>query len=194
MTIEKGEAWGEVTGSPPQATLLSDAEIAAEVATRRGCAVSADAGDLVQTLGLSSGPRAEALWFPIDLGFVSLDGGDERPFVAHVVARGPLWLGEGAAVMNAAWLGDFYLGPRSHPNDGLLDITVGRLPPRQLLAARSRARTGVHLPHPALSVKRVAQWDHEFTRPRSIWVDGVGIGRAKRLSCRIEPDWFQLVG
>ena len=30
--------------------------------------------------------------------------------------------------MNAQWLGDWDLGPRSHPNDGLLDVTDGTLP------------------------------------------------------------------
>lgn len=194
VTIEKGESWGESAGPVVEATLLSDAAVAQHVAQGPNAVVSASAGDLMRTLGLGEGPRAEPLWFPMDLGFVSLDGGLERSFVAHVIARGPLWLGVGAAVMNAAWLGDRYLGPRSHPNDGLLDVTVGALPPRQLWVAAKRAKTGVHLPHPALSVKRVGAWEHTFDRPRSIWADGQRIGRARHLACRIESDWFTLVG
>lgn len=194
VTIRKGEAWGEPSGAPVETVLASDAAVAAYVAKRPGSTVSAATGDLNQTLGLSDGPRSEPLWFPMDLGFVTIDGRDELPFAAHVIARGRLWLGEGAAVMNAAWLGDRYLGPRSHPNDALLDVTVGSLPPRQLLAAAKRVKTGVHLPHPALAVKRVGAWEHTFDRPRSMWVDGQHIGRAEKLACRIESDWFTLVG
>lgn len=195
VTIQKGEPWGEPEGPSVDVRLPDDAAVALHVAERRDAVVAVEAGDLLQTLGLSAGgPRTDALWFPMDLGFISLDGGEELPFAAHVIARGPLWLGEGASIMNAAWLGDRYLGPRSHPNDGLLDITVGSLPPRQLLAAAKRSKTGVHLPHPALTVKRVGMWEHTFDRPRSIWVDGVRSGRAARLQCRIESDWFTLVG
>lgn len=194
MTIKKGEAWGEPAGLPIEATVADDAAVAHHVAAGPGAVVAARSGDLLQTLGLGDTQRADPLWFPMDLGFVSCDGELERPFAAHVIARGPLWLGAGASVMNAAWLGDRYLGPRSHPNDGLLDITFGSLPPRQLWAARQRSRTGVHLPHPGLTVKRVEAWEHTFDRPRSIWVDGVRVGRAAQLTCRIERDWFTLVG
>lgn len=194
MTIEKGEAWGDPEGAPVDATLPSDVAVAAYVHKHPEAVVSATSGDLMQTLGLSAVPRSNPLWFPMDLGFVSLDGGAERPFVAHVIARGPVWLGGGAAVMNAAWLGDRYLGPRSHPNDGLLDVTVGSLPPRQLWAAAKRAKTGVHLPHPNLAVKRVGRWEHTFERPRSIWLDGTRVGRAKHLVCRVESDAFTFVG
>lgn len=194
MTIEKGQAWGDPSGAPVEATLPDDAEIARYVCGHPGAAVSARSGDLMQTLGLADGPRPEPLWFPMDLGFVTLDGGAEQPFSAHVIARGSLWSGAGAAVMNAAWLGDRYLGPKSHPNDGLLDITVGALPPRQRWAAAKRAKTGVHVPHPSLTVKRVEVWEHTFERRRSIWIDGRRIGRAKHLACRLETDAFTLVG
>lgn len=194
MTIKKGEAWGSSSGPPIEATLDDDASLAAHVGDKREAVVSARGGDLVQTLGLSDGPRREPRWFPIDMGFVRLDGGPEHPFVAHVIARRPAWLGQAAVVMNAAWQGNRYLGPRSHPNDGLLDITVGALPPRQLLAAAKRAKTGVHLPHPALVVRRVRTWEHTFDRPRTVWIDGRPMGHARALDCRVENDWFTLVG
>ena len=194
MTIEKGEAWGEPEGAPVESTLADDASVARYVGGRQHAGVSATSGDVMQTLGLHDGPRSAPLWFPMDLGFVTLDEGVEHPFVAHVIARGPLWSGAGAAIMNAAWLGDWYLGPRSHPNDGLLDIAYGALPSRQRWAAAKRARTGIHLPHPSLTVRRVSFWEHTFDRTRSIWVDGHRVGRAKRLVCRLESDWFTLVG
>lgn len=194
MTIQKGEVWGEPEGARVEATLADDAAVAGYVASHPGAVVSALSGDLMQTLGLGEGPRPDPLWFPMDLGIATLDGGTEVPFVAHVMARGRLWLGPGAAIMNAAWIGARYLGPRAHPNDGLLDVTVGQLPPRQIWVAAKRAETGVHLPHPDLSVKRVAEWEHTFDQPRVVWIDGRKVGRARHLSCRVESDAFTLVG
>jgi hypothetical protein len=194
MTIRKGEAWGASDGPEPSAHLTDDSSLAAHVAAERGAVVSVSHGDLHRTLGLGDVPRREPLWFPMDLGWVSLDGGPEQPFVAHALARSRTWSGAGAAIMNAAWIGDRYLGPRAHPNDGLLDITFGALPPRQLVAAARRAKTGMHLPHPALSVRRVGSWSHTFDRPRFLWLDGCRSGNGRRIECRVEADWFTLVG
>ncbi len=193
MVIAKGEAWGEPDGAAPTASADDDAALAALVVGERGLVVEVRHGDLRRTLGLGDARRAAPLWFPMDLGLVSIDGGAEQPFVAHAIARSRIWTGSGAAIMNAAWFGDLYLGPRAHPNDGLLDITVGALPPRQLWAASRRARSGTHLPHPDLEVRRVAAWTHDFERPRSGRLDGRAVGRGRRLSVRVEPDWFVLV-
>lgn len=194
MVIAKGEPWGEPDGPEPVGVVSGDAEIARRVEGERAVVVGVLGGDLHRTLGLGATPRSSPQWFPMDLGFVSIDGGAELPFAAHAVARSRSWLGPAAVVMNAAWLGDRYLGPRAHPNDGLLDITVGSLPPRQLIVAAQRSRSGTHLPHPDLQVKRVATWDHEFDRSRAVWLDGRRVGRGRRLRLRVEPDWFVLVG
>ena len=194
MVISKGEVWGEPGGSLPSATLSDDAALAASVCDQPGSVVAVSGGDLHRTLGLGEQMRSDPLWFPMDLGFASLDGDAELPFVAHVVARSRWRVGAGAVVMNAAWIGDRYLGPRAHPNDGLLDITFGSLPFRQLIAASRRSKTGTHLPHPALTVRRSAMWAHTFERPRQICLDGVRRGTATHLEVRLEPDWFTLVG
>lgn len=194
MTIRKGEPWGATEGPEPAANLPDDGELAAYVSSRRGAVVSVTSGDLHRTLGLDGGRRAEPLWFPIDLAWLSVDGAPELPFVAHAVARTRTWLGEGAIMMNAAWIGNRYLGPKAHPNDGLLDITTGSLPVRQLIAAANRSKTGTHLPHPALTVQRVGSWSRTFDRPRFVRLDGHIAGRGRRLECRVESDWFTLVG
>jgi len=194
MTIRKGEPWGAADGPAPSAHLSDDVSLAAHVALDRGAVVSVAGGDLHRTLGLATTPRHDPLWFPMDLGFVSIDNGPEHPFVAHAVLRSRTWLGAGAVIMNAAWIGDRYLGPRAHPNDGLLDITVGALPPRQLMIAARRAKTGMHLPHPALAVRRVETWSHTFERPRFLWLDGRRSGHGRSVACRVEADWFTLVG
>lgn len=194
MVIEKGEVWGEPTGPPPTEVFATDASVAAYVAARPGAVISVSAGDLHRTLGLGAEMRSEPRWFPIDLGFASLDGGPERPFVAHAVVRSRGWLGPGAVVMNAAWIDDRYLGPRAHPNDGLLDVTEGSLPARQLLIAAKRAKTGTHLPHPRLKLRRVSDWQYTFPRPRGLWLDGHRVGRVTNVAVRVAPDWFTVVG
>ncbi len=196
MTIEKGASWGRPAG--PQIEIgfdaADDAELALAAAATPGLVATVASGDLHRTLGLPADGRDDRVVYPIDLGFVSIDDGPERPFVAHVVARRPWWLGDAAVVMNAAWVGDLYLGPRAHPNDGRLDVTVGRLPVRQLPEAASLARSGTHLPHPDLTTVRVAVWEHELDRPRPILVDGDRVGRGRRISVRIEPDALSVVG
>ncbi len=197
VTIRKGEPWGHPGPLPEGAPVAeSDADLArmlAEGASERRWSGRVLSGDLLRTVGGSAELRPEPHHLPIDLGWVSCDDGEPMPFVAHVIAHRRWWRGEGAAVMNAAWLGTWYLGPRSHPNDGLLDVTVGRLPLQQRLEARRRAPSGTHVPHPDLTVRRVPRWEHAFARPTPVWVDGVRAGSATTLSCWLDDDAFTLI-
>ncbi len=194
VTIRKGEPWGSSTveGDLDATLALDDADLAALAAD--GQVVRVAAGDVHRTLGFSGVGRPDAKRFPMDLGWVELDDGPARPFVAHVVVRNALWLGHFAVVMNAAWLGDLYLGPRGHPNDGRVDITWGRLPTRQLLMARTRARAGTHLPHPGLKTARGPSWEHTFARKTPVRVDGVRFGSVRTIRVHLDPDAFVLVG
>jgi hypothetical protein len=151
-------------------------------------------GDVLRTLGVEAGrPPAEQAGFSFDLGFVVLDGGRPVPFVAHACARRAGWRGPFAVVMNCAWVGDWYLGPRAHPNDGLLDVTVGSLPLRQRLQARARVRTGAHLPHPRLVTTRRSHWEHDLGQEVPVFADGRCVGRCRRLRATVEPDCFTLI-
>lgn len=200
MTIGWGSPWGTPGSRPPDAPVAaSDHELAqlAAAAHHQGRALVAGvgAGDVLATLGIEPGrPPAAQHHYPFDLGFVRLDGAEPIPFVAHLVARRPGWRGELVTVMNVGWWGTWYLGPRAHPNDGLLDITVGALDLRQRLLARSRVTTGSHLPHPDLRVLRRARWDHGLGRSTPVMVDGRPVGRHQRLEVWVEPGCFTLVG
>ena len=202
MTIRKGEAWGEAGTLPPNGLIVhSDAEARAaiEPAWRAGeglPVLGLLGGDLCRTLGgtgdearLTSG---EAMMFPVDLGVAELD--DTRHcFVAHAVARRALWRGRAVVAMNAQWLGSLDLGPRSHPGDGLLDLTDGTLPLGQRLEARRRARTGTHLPHPALATSRTGSTTLAFDRPVDVWLDGTRVGRTRHLALTVVPDALRVV-
>jgi diacylglycerol kinase family enzyme len=90
--------------------------------------------------------------------------------------------------MNAEWLGDWRLGPRAHPGDGLLDLTEGQLGLRDRLHARRRAPTGDHVPHPGLRTRRAAHHHLRFERPVTVRLDGARVGRFRSIEVTCEPD------
>ncbi len=202
MTIRKGEGWGRRAPLPPDGVVVhSDAEarsvvLAALREDRPLPTVGLLGGDLCRTLGgLGDVGRLhseEAMTFPIDLGHATIDGRSDL-FVAHLIARRSWWRGRAVAVMNAQWLGDWDLGPRSHPNDGLLDATDGDLALGDRWVARRRARTGSHLPHPALRTVRSRAMSFDFAPPLDIRLDGVDVGRAAHLEVSVQPDALSVV-
>lgn len=202
MTIRRGEAWGSPgrlrEGAP---VVHDDAELHGIVCRARAEGrtlgeVGLLGGDLCRALG---GPgdadrlRSEdAVRLPVDVVRVDLDEGTTW-FVAHLLAGWGRAFGSGAVAMNGDWLGNAKLGPRAHPNDGVVDVTVGRLPLRQRGAARRRARSGTHLPHPALEVRRAAVVEVDLGRSARVVADGVRVGRSRRLRLAVEPDAIVVV-
>lgn len=202
MSVEKGRDWGAPGALAPDGVLVrSDAE-AREVVTRaRRAGLEVPAlgllgGDLCRTLG-GSGDEARirsssAMSFPVDLGSVLVDG-HLHWFVAHLIARRSWWRGRVVAVMNAQWLGSWDLGPRSHPGDGLVDVSDTDMAIGERIKARSRLTTGTHVPHPAIATSRVRAVQIDLDPPLDIYLDGTRISRAKNLSVRVEPDALTVV-
>ncbi|MCU1498295.1 MAG: hypothetical protein JWM47_2248, partial [Acidimicrobiales bacterium] len=112
---------------------------------------------------------------------------------AHLVVRRSWWHGRVVAVMNAQWIDRWDVAPKSHPNDGLLDVLDGNLSLGDRLKARTRLRTGTHVPHPGIAQRRVPAVQLTFERPMPVWLDGQRVGTASNLSVRIEPDAFTSV-
>jgi len=200
MTIRRGDCWGEPLSGGVEAKKVSDDhQLAVEAqAAHRGGDIgifSLSHGDVAHSLGFTPATeRQHPMAYGFDLGRVSLDSGLVAPFVAHCVARGFGWTGQGAVAMNTGWYGRWYLGPKAHPNDGLLDITWGTLPFRQALLAWRRAKTGTHLPHPELKTRRTSRWQYEFERPKGVWVDGVRVGKSRTILVEVIGDAFTVVG
>ncbi|MEO6120802.1 MAG: hypothetical protein ABIW46_09730 [Acidimicrobiales bacterium] len=201
MTIRKGEAWGEPGCLPEGGVVVrSDAEARAVVEdARRHCrpypALGLLGGDLCRTLG---GPGDEArLWSPqavrfrVDLGEALVDG-VLRLFVAHLVAHSRTWR-RCLVAMNAQWRGEWNLGPRAHPNDGLLDTYDARLGTRDLVLVRRRLHHGTHLPHPGIIEHRAAAAQIDLGRTLVLELDGQRLGRARVVSLRVEPDALTVV-
>ena len=207
MTIEKGQTWGERwSGSQPVTTASDDAALArlalAANLVDTVAVLAPGRGDLLKTIGLDE-PRtgADRHRYPIDLVIAHLAGpdGDEtlEPFVAHLTVPDRRFTGFGpglsVAVMNAAWLGDLRLGPRAHPNDGLIDVTEGTVGLLQRREADRRARTGSHLPHPGLRATRAPTWERTFDRPVPVRLDGVARGHYTAIRVEVVPDALAVV-
>jgi hypothetical protein len=201
VTIEKGRTWGRPAPLPDDG-IVTHGDRAVSLAVERSRRDRRPVptfglldGDLCRTL---AGPGdegrlrgAEAMTFPVDAGEALVDG-RVRFFVAHLVARNRWWT-RAVVVMNAQWLGRLYLGPRAHPNDGLLDVFDARLRPLDLLKVRARARTGTHLPHPGIAVRRAPAVQVGFDRPLTLWLDGERVGAVRNLSVRVQADALKVV-
>ncbi|MFN7148118.1 MAG: hypothetical protein ACK4V6_01425 [Microthrixaceae bacterium] len=203
MTIRKGQDWGGPGALSSDAAVL-DTDRAAALLLQ----AALDAGQPLPELGLIGGdlhrslgsPRhcAQDLYdgvgmrLPIDVGTVRLDDGAPQVFVAHLVAtarRGAaLWSSRTLVVMNATFRGELDLGPRAHPNDGRLDVTDGVLPLQERRRGRSRARTGSHLPHPALRERRVRELTVTADDRWYVWLDDELVGDARTLEVACVPD------
>lgn len=197
MTIRKGEVWGGPAPLPPEGIVVSSDIEARRVVTEARRAnrpvppLGLLGGDLARTCGTTGreerlrGPDAQRL--PVDLGEVLVDGALHF-FVAHLVARRSWWRGPLVAAMNAEFLGAWDVAPRSHPNDGRLDLVQADLPLGDRLKARARLPTGSHVPHPGIVERRVKAVQIDLAPGARVWLDGECVGPARSLSIRVVPD------
>ncbi|MDP9463777.1 MAG: hypothetical protein M3P52_04065 [Actinomycetota bacterium] len=198
MTIRKGEPWGEAAVCPTDLRVVStDRDLRDWVVWHRTRGQSirdlgVAGGDLARTCGGAGRAHPSAAKVTVDAMKVTIDDGEPTWGVAHLVARRQWLRDDVVMVMNAQFYGPYDVAPRSHPNDGKLDVLyIDRaMSRRQRLQARQRARTGTHLPHRNLSAQRVAEIDLHFDRPMVIWIDGTRCGMASRLRVSAEPDAF----
>lgn len=198
MTIRRGEPWGDAAVCPTDLRVVaSDLDLREWVVWHRSRGqsigdVGVAGGDLARTCGGGTGAQPSSARVTLDVMQVIIDDTGPTWGVAHVVARRGWLRDEISMVMNAQFLGDYDVAPRSHPNDGKLDVVRvdAAMGWRDRLRARRRARTGTHVPHPLLSTQSLADVDLRFDRPMVVWVDGVRLGAALRLRVSVEPDAF----
>ena len=202
VTVRKGEPWGTPGPLPAGGVIVrSDAEARAVVTAARRDRTDVPAlglagGDLARTCGATGDEDrlrgAVAHQLPVDLGEVLVDG-SLHFFVAHLVARRSWWRGPVVAAMNAQFLGRWDVAPRSHPNDGRLDLLEADLSLGDRLKARSRLVSGTHVPHPGITERRVKAVQLDLPPGCRVWLDGECLGRARTLSIRTVPDALTVV-
>jgi YegS C-terminal NAD kinase beta sandwich-like domain len=198
MTIRKGEPWGEPAVCPADLRVVaSDRELRDWVIWHRTRGqpirdLGISGGDLARTCGGATGAHPSAAKVTVDAMRITLDDGEPTWGVAHIVARRSWLRGELVMAMNAQFYGQYDVAPRSHPNDGKVDVV--RVDPlmmwRERLQARQRARTGTHVPHLYLSTRSVSELDLQFDPTLVVWIDGVRVGSARRLQVSVESDAF----
>ena len=201
MTIRKGAVWGEPGPLPDDGVVVRDdaeARAVLEEARRAGRpypVLGVLGGDLGRTLAAPGSEArlrsADAMTFPLDLGQVLVEG-RLHLFVSHLVARNRWWT-RAVVAMNAQWVGPWNLGPRSHPNDGVLDTFDVRLGLTDLAKVRRRLPTGTHLPHPGIKGRRAAAVTFELDRRLPVWLDGERVDEGRVLAVRLEPDALRVV-
>lgn len=192
MTIERGQPWGREVARPSDLIVArSDAEVVRSSVGDLRRPVGLAGGDLWASLG-SPPPRDPVLELAVDGIRVDVDDAAEYLAVAHVVARGSWWRGPLIAAMNVDRLGPWNVAPRAHPNDGLVDLVEvsPSMSMRDRWSARGRLPTGTHVPHPSIATRRVDTASWHLDDPLELWIDGVGVGRVRRLSVTVLPDRF----
>lgn len=191
MNIRRGEDWGAPAPVPADAVVADTDREAAEIAATHRRAntpippIVLTGGDLARTLGGGRATAAERTHVPVDLGAVLVDG-RLHWFLAHLVARRSWLRGRIVVAANAAFLGEWNIAPRAHPGDGRLDVIDADPSLGDRLKARRRLRTGTHVPHPAITVRRTDAVQIDLERPTTIRLDGRSIGAARSLSIRAE--------
>jgi len=173
--------------------LADDAALAAAVVAGKEGPLAVAAGDLHRAVGAPSSSHSAHV-VDVDLLEVTLDGDRRFYAVAHVVARRGWWRGRLVAVCNVDYVGEWNVAPRAHPNDGRADV-LDVAPDMGLRArwqARRRLAQGTHVPHPHIAGRSVRQATFEFDREMRVWVDGVDVGRARRIDVSVRPDAFEL--
>lgn len=200
--IRPGEEWGELAEIPSDTPVVADDAALADFVRAADAGLTADdtrdlplvalaGGDLCRTLGGRGDVHARLGGIgpiaAVDIGRARLDDDVDVLFVAHLVARRPLWRGSFAVVMNAGFLGPLRLAPRGHPGDARFDLTEGSLPWRERLIARNRARTGDHLPHPRLRTRRIEEARLTLDGRVDVHIDGRRLRKARSIDISRHP-------
>lgn len=189
MVIQKGKDWGTAGTLPPGAPIArSNAELRSLVGDGARV-VGVTGGDLCRTL---SGSGLLSVMFPIDLCRLTAPGVEEI-FVAHCVARRGWLHGPVTVAMNAQFIGGCDVAPRSHPNDGVVDVLEVSMGLADRLKARKRLTSGTHVPHPLIAQRRVSSAEFHLQRPTKIWLDGEHVTTLTDFAITVEPDALTVV-
>ncbi|WP_419839124.1 hypothetical protein [Candidatus Poriferisodalis sp.] len=203
MTVRRNQPWGTAGALAERAPIaMSNAELRVAIARQRSgdapaMPIGLTGGDLWRVVGAPAGGadrlRSErARTAPIDLIEVNADGETHWACIG-AVARNSWWRGPVVAAMSAEAFGRWRLAPAAHPNDGRLHVlSTGVDQPAlglaQRILARRRLRSGTHVPHPAIAVRRVQRAQYLFDRPLGLWLDNERVGRCRELTLTIAPD------
>jgi hypothetical protein len=193
MVVKRGGEWGTAVATPVDARVVStDRAVADLVAGAAPRPPLVRGGDLHRSLG-SPRARVATRRLPIDVIRVTAEGWTATA-VAHVIVRrrGRLgwWRGRILAVLNVDHIGEWDAAPRAHPNDGWLDVVDvdGSMSVRARWQVWRRLRSGSHVPHPEITVRRIRAEAFSFDAAVGVWIDGVERSMVRALRVEIDAD------
>lgn len=204
MTIEKGKEWGEeVLIQQPPPVIDTDAGLAR---VAKHSIVSLSRGNVFDALGhprpVVAGETRQRV--SIDALICNIEIQNSPP--TRVLAASDIVIGkyvevfhqqsEHLVITNAGMMRGRNFAPRSHPNDGKFDVVMfaREMSVRQRLQARSRLKTGTHLPHPYIKVSQATQFQYErLSRNQTLRIDGIAIPDWVSISIAIEPDFWGVI-
>ena len=206
MTIRKLSGYGTIVTPPENLRVLhSDLDIAnAYLSGETHTACTVVQGSIAQSLGITSdhlhhGNREHMTHVLIDLLQVdfttSKKHSKQHSKQQSIVVAGSLVLGKRTLltthhiISNSGILRGRDVLPRSHPNDGFVDVLeiAPSITPRQRLVAWHRAKTGSHLPHPLIRATSNTQFEWSG-RPSRMVADGVTFTGVDWVRCSVLAD------
>jgi hypothetical protein len=221
--VEPGREWGTPTTADPDLQVTgNDADLSAAVGAAPGALVrfpAAPDSDLRRAIGID--PRTVAgLDVPVDALALDLGPLAVRPAVdlaVNMVVVGtapdrlrrfsrrifatvsvdghPLVAYPVTTIVVAT--GEFLRGhdvvPRGHPGDGRAEVQVYAVRPSERRAVRTRLRTGVHVPHPAIRQRSGTRVEIILERPAPLEVDGRPCPPVQQLTVELVPSAYRLL-
>jgi hypothetical protein len=197
--IVRGQPWGSPTFRTEQDLVVSnDIAIARTSPQDRMIVIS---GDLTHSLGDPPVPLVGAACTEVMIDSMNItlfidDKTQVQMRAASYVQVGNWLKGDLVLVTNAGFVKGRDIAPRSHPNDGFLDVMKlhATMSSQQRLLALRKSRTGTHIPHPLISTSRVTSLECvRSSSSTSLIVDRVKIQLWNRIVIEIQPDYWRLL-
>ena len=212
--MRPGELWGAACDAAPDVEVAGDDRALAEaVARHRGALVRLVAdpdSDVARAVGLSCDGEPRGWAVPMDALRLDAPQFEESRLAVNMVVLGtpPERIGwrtrtfalggdHGSLQSVVVATGQFRHGldvvPRSHPGDGWAELQLYRVPRSDRAALRRRLATGTHLPHPAITQRRIRTVTLTTPTPTPLEIDATPSGTTTSLTISVIPNAYRLL-
>ncbi len=128
----------------------------------------------------------------IDIGCVSI-GDDSFYFASTLLVLNLLRPWASTGIVNTQLSNGNRYAPKAHPGDGFMEEIESNLDIRQAIIARKKLKSGDHLPHPQLRLKKGKAFTYDSPKGMKLILDSKSIGRYKAFSVKVIPHAIQVI-
>ena len=196
--IHRGQPWGEPSCMTRDVLIVDNDQTMAH--TDRTHEIFLSGGDIARSLGNPSVPTlgSACTEVAIDAMVCDITTSDEQSITivaASSIIIGSYWKGQHVIVSNAGWIGERNVAPRSHPNDGKVEMLTmnSHMSLRQRFLAYRKMKTGTHLPHPQLSATQISTACIERQKGQKLVIDGEKFIDWTSISITVQPDYWRVM-